>query len=64
LPVSVPIFREELNEIKGANIWNIHNLHNRLVQLDVDPWADFSKTKQTVTKEMRRKIGMKPGGDR
>jgi bifunctional non-homologous end joining protein LigD len=59
LPVSVPIFREELNEIKGANIWNIHNLHERLGQLYADPWAGFSKTKQTITKEMRRKIGMK-----
>ena len=59
LPVSVPIFREELNEIKGANIWNIHNLHERLGQLDADPWAGFAKTKQTITKEMRRKIGMK-----
>jgi bifunctional non-homologous end joining protein LigD len=59
LPISVPIFREELNEIKGANIWNIHNLHERLGQLDADPWEGFSKTRQTITKEMRRKIGMK-----
>jgi bifunctional non-homologous end joining protein LigD len=57
LPVSVPIFREELNEIKGANIWNIHNIHERLGQLDTDPWAGFFTTKQTITKEMRRKTG-------
>jgi len=30
LPVSVPVFRQELLEIQGANVWNIHNLHARL----------------------------------
>jgi bifunctional non-homologous end joining protein LigD len=59
LPVSVPIFREELTEIKGANVWNIHNLHERLGQLDQDPWADLSGTRQTITREMRQRIGLK-----
>lgn len=60
LPVSVPIFREEVAEIKGANVWNIHNLHERLGELGEDPWADYAKTRQTITNEMRRKIGLKP----
>ena len=59
LPVSVPIFKEEIHEIKGANIWNIHNLHERLGQLGDDPWKDYAKTKQTITAEMRRRIGLK-----
>ncbi|MEQ7921700.1 DNA ligase D [Xanthomonas sp. WHRI 1810A] len=59
LPVSVPIFREELLEIKGANVWNIHNLHERLAQLDSDPWADLGKTRQTITADMRRRVGLK-----
>ena len=59
LPVSVPIFREELPEIKGANVWNIHNLHERLGQLDSDPWADLPTTRQTITAEMRRRVGIK-----
>lgn len=59
LPVSVPIFKEEIHEIKGANVWNIHNLHERLGQLGDDPWHDFAKTKQTITAEMRRRIGLK-----
>lgn len=58
LPVSVPIFREELLEIKGANVWNIHNLHERLGQLDSDPWADLGKTRQTITADMRRRVGL------
>lgn len=59
LPVSVPIFKEEVHEIKGANVWNIHNLHERLGQLGEDPWHNYAKTKQTITAEMRRKIGFR-----
>ena len=59
LPVSVPIFRDELKEIKGANVWNIQNIHQRLGALDVDPWADMPGTKQTITAQMRKRIGLK-----
>jgi bifunctional non-homologous end joining protein LigD len=59
LPVSVPIFREEIEEIKGANIWNIRNIHERLGELDADPWADLSRTRQTITAEMRARVGLK-----
>jgi bifunctional non-homologous end joining protein LigD len=59
LPVSVPIFREEVVELKGANTWNIHNLHERLTELGSDdPWEGYQKTKQTITKEMRERIGL------
>jgi bifunctional non-homologous end joining protein LigD len=59
LPVSVPIFREELLEIKGANAWNIRNIHERLGELDADPWAELSQTRQTITADMRRRVGLK-----
>lgn len=59
LPVSVPIHREEVTELKAANAWNISNLHERLEQIGEDPWARLSDTKQTITREMRRRIGMK-----
>lgn len=59
LPVSVPIFREELLEIKGANAWNIQNIHERLGELDADPWANLGKTRQTITADMRRRVGLK-----
>jgi bifunctional non-homologous end joining protein LigD len=48
-----------MTNIKGASIWNIHNLHERLGQLGDDPWQDYAKTKQTITAEMRRRIGLK-----
>ncbi|TDV72518.1 DNA ligase D [Pseudomonas sp. LP_7_YM] len=58
LPVSVPIFREELDELKGANVWNIHNIHERLGKLKSDPWADLPETRQTITADMRRRVGL------
>ena len=57
LPVSVPIWREELAQLKGANQWHIGNLHERLADLD-DPWADLAKTRQSITARMRKQMGM------
>ncbi|MBV4552058.1 DNA ligase D [Pseudomonas sp. SWRI102] len=59
LPVSVPIYREEMAELKGANLWNVHNVHERLAEVGHEPWADLKKTRQGITAEMRRRIGMK-----
>ena len=59
LPVSVPLFREEVAEIKGGNQWNIHNVHERLAEVCDKPWADMKKTRQTITAEMRKRVGMK-----
>lgn len=60
LPVSVPIFRDELQAIKGADAWNIHTLPERLAGLTSDPWAELGNTRQTITAEMRRRVGIKP----
>jgi bifunctional non-homologous end joining protein LigD len=59
LPVSVPLFREEVAEIKGGNQWNIHNVHERLAEVGDEPWADLKKTRQSITAEMRKRVGMK-----
>ncbi|MHC8354613.1 DNA ligase D [Pseudomonas sp. LB3P81] len=59
LPVSVPIFREEVAGLKGGNQWNVHNVHERLTEVGDEPWADLKKTKQSITAEMRRRVGMK-----
>jgi len=59
LPVSVPIYREEVAELKGANLWNVHNVHERLAEVGHEPWADLRKTRQSITADMRRRIGMK-----
>ncbi|WP_456254242.1 DNA ligase D [Pseudomonas iridis] len=59
LPVSVPLFRDEVAEIKGGNQWNIHNVHERLAEVGDEPWADMKKTRQSITAEMRKRVGMK-----
>ena len=57
LPVSVPIWREELAQLKGANQWNLFNLHERLAEVE-DPWADFATTRQSITARMRKQLGL------
>lgn len=59
LPVSVPIFREEVAELKGGNQWTIHNVQERLAEVGDAPWAEMSKTRQSITAQMRRRVGMK-----
>lgn len=59
LPVSVPVFREEVAELKGGNQWNVHTVQQRLAEVGNEPWADLNKTRQTITAEMRRRVGMK-----
>jgi bifunctional non-homologous end joining protein LigD len=59
LPVSVPILREEVGELKGGNQWNIHTVHERLAEVGDEPWKDLKKTRQSITAEMRRRVGMK-----
>jgi len=59
LPVSVPIYRDEIFELKSANQWTIHNLHERLGELGDDPWEGYGKVKQTITAQMRKRLGMK-----
>ncbi|HEX8541632.1 MAG TPA: DNA ligase D [Pseudomonas sp.] len=58
LPISVPVLREEVAQLKGANGWNIQNFMERLADQD-DPWAGYAKVKQTITADMRKRIGMK-----
>jgi len=59
VPVSVPLFREEVAQIKGGNQWNISNVHERLNEVGDAPWADMKKTRQSITAEMRKRVGMK-----
>ncbi|MFQ6573979.1 DNA ligase D [Pseudomonas sp. UM16] len=57
LPVSLPIWREELAQLKGANQWNLFNLGERLAQID-DPWAEYANTRQSITAAMRKQLGL------
>ncbi|CBW76557.1 ATP-dependent DNA ligase (EC 6.5.1.1) (plasmid) [Mycetohabitans rhizoxinica HKI 454] len=59
MPVSVPIRRDELTSLKSANQWTIANLHHRLAEQDTDPWHGYARVRQTITAQMRERIGMK-----
>ncbi len=54
LPVSVPISRNELEQIAGADQWNIQNLHERLQKQPDDPWSDYASTRQTISARLRK----------
>ncbi|WP_313512641.1 DNA ligase D [Pseudomonas sp.] len=57
LPVSVPVRRDELAALKGANQWTIRNLFERLDESgDDDPWAGIDEIEQKITSEMRSRL--------
>ncbi|MFL6878318.1 DNA ligase D [Pseudomonas marginalis] len=59
LPVSVPVSREELKGLRGAQQWTVANLHQRLHGLKVDPWAGYAN-RQKINKKMWEKLGANP----
>jgi bifunctional non-homologous end joining protein LigD len=59
LPVSVPIRREELDDLKNAAQWTVDNLRERLDSLEQDPWHDFHN-RQRITRAQWKKLGAKP----
>jgi bifunctional non-homologous end joining protein LigD len=56
LPVSVPIARDELEQIAGADQWNIRNLQERLGQQGSDPWSDYASARQTVSARLLKQL--------
>jgi bifunctional non-homologous end joining protein LigD len=58
LPVSVPIAREELSELRNSQHWDIHTLPERLEGLKSDPWAGYAH-RQKITGKMWEKLGTK-----
>jgi len=56
LPVSVPIMREELEQITGADQWNILNLHERLGSQRKDPWFDCASTRQSISARLLKDL--------
>lgn len=59
LPVSVPISREELKGLRGAQQWTVANLQQRLQALKADPWAGYAN-RQKISKKMWDKLGAHP----
>jgi bifunctional non-homologous end joining protein LigD len=51
-PVAVPIAWDELSTRTKPDMFNVTNLPKRLDKLKNDPWADFFKTRQSITREI------------
>lgn len=58
-PVSVPLRWDELTGGMRPDSFTVENLFKRIEGLDADPWADYMKVRQSITKEMKKKIGLK-----
>ncbi|MGZ8229024.1 MAG: DNA ligase D [Burkholderiales bacterium] len=56
-PVATPIAWEELDEDIRRDHFNARNVPERLSRMKKDPWADFFKTDQAVTKALMKKVG-------
>lgn len=59
LPVSVPVSREELKGLRGAQQWTVANLQQRLQGLKGDPWAGYAN-RQRLSKQMWDTLGATP----
>jgi bifunctional non-homologous end joining protein LigD len=59
LPISVPIARGELDELRSSTDWHIGNLLERLSNLKVDPWVGYSN-RQMLKPAMWQKLEAVP----
>jgi bifunctional non-homologous end joining protein LigD len=57
-PVSVPLAWDELSVDLKSDYFNLENVGARLKHLREDPWADYWKTRQSITAQMKRKLGL------
>ena len=58
-PVATPIGWNELAKDIRQDHFNVKNVPARLRQMKKDPWADFFSVRQSVTKAMMKKVGLK-----
>jgi bifunctional non-homologous end joining protein LigD len=55
-PVSTPLAWDELNGLDSAAAYHIGNIERRLAALKADPWADFFKTRQSITAQAMKAV--------
>jgi bifunctional non-homologous end joining protein LigD len=59
LGISVPLDWDELASLKGADQWNVHNVHARLDKGN-EPWERYARSARTLSAAMKR-LGFDPG---
>jgi bifunctional non-homologous end joining protein LigD len=57
--VSVPLTWDEVERTTGGAQWSVANLHERLDALRDDPWSEYWRARQRITREMKDRLGMK-----
>ncbi|MBI1912168.1 MAG: DNA ligase D [Deltaproteobacteria bacterium] len=56
--IAMPVFWEEAIQIRSDS-FNIKNLLSRIKKIGRDPWEDYFEVRQSITEDMKKKIGMK-----
>ena len=56
--VATPIHWEELKDDVRFDRFNLRNVPERLARMKKDPWADFFKVRQKLTKSMLKSVGL------
>ncbi|MFP4383304.1 MAG: DNA ligase D [Spirochaetia bacterium] len=54
-PISVPLQWDELSSLDDSAQYTVKNINSRLSRLKQDPWDDYLKTNQSITKEIMEK---------
>lgn len=57
-PVATPIRWDELSDEVPANYYHVGNIQQRLSSLAKDPWKDFRKVRQSISKLKRQAVGV------
>ena len=57
-PVAVPLSWDELDEGITSNYFTVKNIRHRLTHLKTDPWEGFFSVRQSITKSMRKTLGL------
>ena len=60
-PVSVPLAWDELSADMRSDHFTLSNLQDRLSRLRKDPWKDYYSTKQRITRNMLKSLGVIAG---
>ena len=60
-PVSAPLRWDELSARLRPDAYTMANMGRRLAGARTDPWRGYDATRQEITAEMMRTLGLKPG---
>ena len=57
-PIATPLFWREVEEGVRPEGFTVATVPDRLTALKSDPWAEIGTVRQTITRAVRRKLGL------